>query len=519
VILDRNRCRGEKDGSDLRRRIAMHAFLVLSAASAAGAADFTGRWKGAIVRSDGGRREYEIVLKQQEGKLTGLIVTPGGELTIDVGSVDGDVATITAQNRRFVARLVGEELHLSIPGSRGSTQEVVAHLDSRDPTPTPRPPISLPEIRPLPPNGLAQTPPMGWNSWNKFRTGINAQLIREIADAMVATGMQKAGYSFVNIDDGWEGSRDGAGAIRSNERFPDMKALADYVHSKGLKLGIYSSPGPRTCAGFEGSFNHEAQDARTFSEWGIDYIKYDWCTAPVAYKTDQMRAVYQKMGEAIRATKRPIVYSLCQYGRERVEEWGASVGGNLWRTTGDIGDRWDSMASIGFDKQAGLESSAGPGHWNDPDMLEIGNGGMTDDEYRSHMSLWAMLAAPLIAGNDLRSMTPPTREILTNPEVIAIDQDALGREGKRVSKSGDAEVWARTLRDGSYAIALFNRGTQAASVTARWEDVGIVGEYGVRDVWSHEARGPHDKEYSTTVAPHAVVLLRLAKEPRSASPR
>lgn len=478
--------------------------------------DITGRWKGEIVSPDGGRREWEFILKPDGNKLTGIVVAPFGDIPIAEGSINGDEITFTANRTpgrpmTFKAKLQGEELHVNVPGARGATQEVIARRVSKDPTPAPPPPISLPTLRTLPANGLALTPPMGWNSWNKFRTRINDQLIREIADAMVSSGMQKAGYTFINIDDGWEGIRDAEGNIRSNERFPNMKALADYVHSKGLKLGIYSSPGPRTCAGFEGSFNHEAQDARTFAAWGIDYIKYDWCSAARIYKPEQMHLVYQKMGEALQSTKRPIVYSLCQYGREHVEQWGAAVGGNLWRTTGDISDRWDSMSSIGFDKQTGLEAYANPGHWNDPDMLEIGNGGMSDDEYRTHMSLWAMLAAPLIAGNDLRDMKPTIRDILTNSEVIAIDQDSLGRQGKRVWKSGDLEVWARPLEGQAYAIALFNRGPQSAKVTARWSDIGITGEYKLRDLWEHAARATADKEYTAEVVSHGVVLLRLNK--------
>jgi alpha-galactosidase len=491
------------------------AVLLLIACAIAVAADFTGRWKGDLVREDGGRREYEFVLKPEGGKVTGLVAMPNGEFPIIEGSISGNEINFVAspgegRRTRFKATLQGEELHVQIPG-RGGAQELVARRVSRQPVPAPPPKISLPALRKLPANGLALTPPMGWNSWNKFRTGINDKLIREIADAMVSSGMKKAGYTFINIDDGWEAGRDAKGNIQSNERFPNMKALADYVHSKGLKLGIYTSPGPRTCAGFEGSFNHEAQDARTFAAWGIDYIKYDWCTAARVYKSEQMRAAYQKMGEALQATRRPIVYSLCQYGREHVEQWGAAVGGNLWRTTGDIRDSWDSMSSIGFDKQVGLAPYAGPGHWNDPDMLEIGNGGMSDAEYRTHMSLWAMLAAPLIAGNDLRSMTPAIRDILTNAEVLAIDQDPLGQEGKQVSKSGDLEVWARPLKGGAHAVALFNRGAAAAKITARWSDVGITGQYKLRDLWEHTSRGTADKEYTAEVPSHGVILLRLSK--------
>jgi alpha-galactosidase len=361
--------------------------------------------------------------------------------------------------------------------------------------------------------GRAPTPPMGWNSWNKFACNITETFVKQIADAMVSTGMQDAGYQYINIDDGWEAGRDQTGHIQANARFPDMKGLADYVHGKGLKLGIYSSPGFRTCAGFEGSLNHEADDARTFAAWGIDYLKYDWCTAPLAYEVSQMRAAYQKMGEALAATGRPIVYSLCQYGREHVEQWGAAVGGNLWRTTGDISDRWDKMSSIGFDKQPGLEPHAAPGHWNDPDMLEIGNGGMTDDEYRTHMSLWALLAAPLIAGNDLRSMSETTKAILTNAEVIAVDQDPEGKQGKRVFKEGDLEVWSRPLTAGALAVGLFNRGTQPTKVTARWQDLGLEGRQKVRDLWTHGPRDSATGELSADVLAHGVVLLRLSAEP------
>src|SRR6202790_3023023 len=257
---------------------------------------------------------------------------------------------------------------------------------------------------------VAETPPMGWNSWNYFAGKINDAIVRAQADAMVSSGMRDAGYVYINIDDTWEADRDAQGVIRTNSKFPDMKALADYVHGKGLKLGIYSSPGPNTCAGYKGTYGHEEQDARTYAAWGIDYLKYDWCAARNLYTDEEMQAVYQKMGDALLATGRPIVYSLCQYGRADVWKWGPEVGGNLWRTTGDIRDAWDSMAKIGFGQNQ-LSEWAVPGHWNDPDMLEIGNGGMTNTEYRTHMSLWSVLASPLIAGNDLRSMTSEIKEI------------------------------------------------------------------------------------------------------------
>jgi len=323
--------------------------------------------------------------------------------------------------------------------------------------------------------------------------------------------MRDAGYVYINIDDTWEGSRDANGNIQTNEKFPDMKALAAYVHGKGLKLGIYSSPGPRTCASFEGSYNHEEQDAKTFAAWGIDYLKYDWCSASQVYEAASMPGVYAKMGEALARSGRDIVYSLCQYGQQSVGEWGAKAGGNLWRTTGDIQDNWRSMSNIGFDQQLGREKFAGPGHWNDPDMLEIGNGGMNDTEYRTHMSLWSLLAAPLLAGNDLRSMAPDILDILTNKEAIAIDQDPLGRQAVRVSKEGDVEVWARPLADGGHAVGLFNRGADTARVTAKWQDIGVTGPRKVRDLWEHADRGEGNDAFWADVPSHGVVLVKLSR--------
>jgi alpha-galactosidase len=357
---------------------------------------------------------------------------------------------------------------------------------------------------------LAPTPPMGWNSWNKFAEKVDDKTVRETADAIVSSGMKDAGYVYVNIDDTWEGKRDAQGNIQTNSKFPDMKALADYVHAKGLKLGIYSSPGPKTCAGYEGSYQHEEQDAKTWAAWGIDYLKYDWCSAEKVYKPAEMQAVYKKMSDALKATGRPIVFSLCQYGLQNVWEWGASVGGNLWRTTDDIEDNWKSMSTIGFDKQTGHEKYAGPGHWNDPDMLEIGNGGMSAVEYRTHLSLWAMLAAPLLAGNDLHAMSQETRDILVNKEVIAIDQDTLGRQGRRASKEGAGEIWMRPLANGDMALALFNRGDAMASITAYWELLGLKGKHKVRDLWAHSDLGAFRDSFSAEVAAHGVMMLRIA---------
>ncbi len=355
---------------------------------------------------------------------------------------------------------------------------------------------------------LAATPPMGWNSWNHFACKVTAADIRAAADAMAGNGMKEAGYIYVNIDDCWQGKRDAQGNIHSNARFGDIKALADYVHSKGLKIGIYSSPGPQTCAHYEGSYQHEAQDAKQYAAWGIDYLKYDWCSASRVYKPSQMPEVYKKMHDALAATGRPIVYSLCQYGMERVWRWGPSVGGNLWRTTGDISDHYDRMALIGF-QQNGLQSFAGPGHWNDPDMLEIGNGGMSHDEYVTHMSLWAMLAAPLLAGNDLSKMSAADLAILTNKEVIAVDQDAKGAQGRRVAQEGPLEVWAKPLADGSYAVGLFNGSESAAPITLELKDIGMSSSAQIRDLWAHRDLGSFSGSYTVTVAKHGAAMLKV----------
>jgi alpha-galactosidase len=348
---------------------------------------------------------------------------------------------------------------------------------------------------------------MGWNSWNHFAEKVDDATIRATADALVSTGLRDAGYIYLNIDDTWAGKRDANGVMHPNEKFPDMKALADYVHSKGLKLGIYSGPGPKTCAGYEGSLGHEEQDAQTYAQWGIDYLKYDWCQQP-PQRVEDMKNAYAKMHDALAKTGRPIVLSLCQYGWHKVWEWGPSVGGNLWRTTGDITDRYNSMAEIGFN-QNGLEKFAGPGHWNDPDMLEVGNGGMNGDEYRTHFSLWAMLAAPLIMGNDLTRMTPYTVEILTNREVIAVDQDQLGKQGFRVAQEGPFEVWMKPMSDGSKVVGLFNRQRTAEQITANFAQIGIRGEATVRDLWLKKDVGTFKDSYSAYVPPHGVVLVRI----------
>jgi alpha-galactosidase len=300
-----------------------------------------------------------------------------------------------------------------------------------------------------------------------------------------------------------------------------MKALSTYVHSKGLKLGIYSSPGPNTCAGYEGTYGHEEQDARTYAAWGIDYLKYDWCSARNIYKDEEMQAVYQKMGDALRAAGRPVVYSLCQYGRADVWKWGPEVAGNLWRTTGDIRDAWDSMSKIGFNQREPLEKGgeesarkdladwAKPGHWNDPDMLEIGNGAMNETEYQTHMALWSMLAAPLLAGNDLRDVPPGIMAILTNHDILAIDQDKEGKQGRRVWQSGEQEIWVRELSGGDKAVAVFNRAAEPAKVTVKWADLKMKTPSRAKDLWAHKDESLTGPELHTTAAGHGVVIWRV----------
>jgi alpha-galactosidase len=364
-------------------------------------------------------------------------------------------------------------------------------------------------------------PPMGWNSWNYFAERVDDKGIRAAADQLVATGMKDAGYVYVNIDDTWEGERDASGVLHTNAKFPDMKALADYVHSKGLKIGIYSSPGPKTCAGFEGSLGHEAQDAKMYAEWGFDYLKYDLCSyipevmqkeAPTD-KAAQMRLMidaYGKMDKALKSTGRPIVYSLCQYGWDSVWEWGPSVGANLWRTTGDISPDWDRMYVI-LSQQEGLEKYAGPGHWNDPDMLEVGNGKLSLAENRTHFSMWAMLAAPLLAGNDLPNMKPEIKAILTNRDVIAIDQDPLGKQGARIYSDGEVDVWSRQLSGGAVAIAVVNAGSDRYSshpFHLNLRKLGLAGTQTGQDLWTGKTTNLTDN-MPLELASHDVLLVRL----------
>jgi alpha-galactosidase len=380
------------------------------------------------------------------------------------------------------------------------------------------------------PHSLALTPPMGWNSWNVWGTSVDDAKVRAAADALISTGLAAVGYQYVNIDDAWEGRRDEQGRITSNEKFPDMKALANYVHSKGLKLGIYSSPGKKTCADYEGSYGHEAQDAQTYANWGIDLLKYDWCS----YKDiagdeslPELKKPYEVMRKALDASGPDIVFSLCQYGKGDVWKWGQSVGGNYWRTTGDITDSWTSMSDIGFG-QDGHEKYAGPGHWNDPDMLVVGKLGwgpnirptrLSPHEQQTHMTLWCMLAAPLLIGCDLSRMDDFTLALLSNPEVIEIDQDPLGKQARRVVRTGSVargpnadicEVWSRPLSDRSLAVALFNRGRKDATISIDWKTFGLSGPQKIRDLWKRSDLGLFVDSFSATVPRRGSVLIKLS---------
>ena len=364
-------------------------------------------------------------------------------------------------------------------------------------------------------NGLAKTPPMGWNSWNHFGCDVSAQLIRETADAMVASGMKDAGYRYVVIDDCWEVARDAQGRlVADSARFPGgIKPLADYVHGKGLKFGIYTDAGRRTCQGRPGTYEHEEIDAKTFAEWGVDYVKEDWCNAEGLDAPTQ----YAKFRDALSKTGRSIVLSICEWGLNQPWDWAPKTG-NLWRTTGDISDRWNSVMSL-LDLSSQHASVAGPGAWNDPDMLEVGNGRMTNEEYRAHFSLWALMAAPLMAGNDLRQIggttlsreDQRTKEILTNAEVIAVDQDSLGVQGTLVQESPpERQVWAKKMKDGSVAIVLLNRAEVSTEITANFRRAGLAASKAtVRDLWAHTDLGVFTDSYKATVPAHGVAMIRI----------
>ena len=368
---------------------------------------------------------------------------------------------------------------------------------------------------------LALTPPMGWNSWNVWGLATDDQKVRDAADHLVKSGLAAHGFQYINIDDAWEGERDGEGNIQPNEKFPDMKALSDYVHSKGLKLGIYSSPGPRTCGGYLGSYRHEQQDADTFARWGVDFLKYDWCSYGKLVGNDptveERKKPYRIMAEALERCGRDVVLSICQYGAGNVSQWGEEVGGNLWRTTEDIGDYWGMVYDY-INKQVGLEQYAGPGHWNDPDMLVVGSVGwgpslhpteLTPHQQISHITLWCMLAAPLLIGCDLSDLDEFTVNLLSNDEVLDVDQDPLGVQGRRVKLADDHEVWTRPLWDGTLAVAVLNLSKEDNAVELRWSDIGLEGGQPVRDLWLRRDLGGFEGKCELRFPPQSSKLLKV----------
>ena len=379
---------------------------------------------------------------------------------------------------------------------------------------------------------IALTPPLGWNSWNCFANAVDQDKVKAAADAMVNSGLINHGWTYINMDDCWEikpGStdpkltgepRNAAGMINTNKKFPDMKGLTDYIHSKGLKAGLYSSPGPLTCAGFTASYQFEEKDAQQWAKWGFDYIKYDWCSYGNIYRGNELAGLqkpYRILHDALNKVDRDILYSLCQYGMGKVWEWGEEVGGNCWRTTGDITDTWGSMSQIGFN-QAGEEKYAGPGHWNDPDMLVVGLVGwgpqlhpsrLTAEEQYTHISLWSLMASPLLIGCDMTRMDAFTKSLLSNDEVIEINQDPLGKQASRVSKEGGIEIWVKELEDGSKAVGLFNRSLSDETVKASWNVIGVTGKQIARDVWRQKDQGTFSNVFSAVVPAHGVKLITL----------
>ncbi|MDR3708363.1 MAG: NPCBM/NEW2 domain-containing protein [Capsulimonadaceae bacterium] len=369
---------------------------------------------------------------------------------------------------------------------------------------------------------LAQTPPMGWNSWNVWAGKITQDKVEAAADAMVNSGLAAHGYQYVNIDDTWEGQRDAQGRVTSNAKFPDMTGLANYVHQKGLKIGIYSSPGPQTCARYEGSYQHEELDAQTYADWGFDYLKYDWCSYGDVVKgqsgPDVFKKPYAVMGKALAKASRDIVFSFCQYGMGEVWTWGESLGGNCWRTTGDINDSWPSLRKI-YQSQNGHEAYAGPGHWNDPDMLVVGQVGwgrphpshLSPNEQLLHMSLWCLLSSPLLIGCDMSNLDDFTKALLTNDEALDINQDPLGKPAGRIAMDGDVEVWARPLADGTWAVGLVNPLLEATDGTLQLSALKLKGAQPIRDLWLHKDLGEISGSYTVSVPAHGIVLLKVGK--------
>lgn len=375
-------------------------------------------------------------------------------------------------------------------------------------------------------NTLSLTPPMGWNSWNCWGLSVSEEKVKSSAQALIDKGLTDHGWTYMNIDDGWERmQRADDGTIVTNEKFPDMKGLGNWLHSHGLKFGIYSSPGTLTCGGYTASYQHEMQDATSYANWGIDYLKYDWCSYGEVYKNEGDTSVaaymkpYQVMQHALKAQSRDIHYSLCQYGMKDVWKWGDKVDGNSWRTTGDIVDTWESLSDIGF-KQNIASPYSQPGHWNDPDMLIVGQVGwgenlhptrLTPDEQYTHISLWCLLSSPLLIGCDISKLDDFTLNLLSNDEVLAIDQDALGKGAMQVIKTGNYQVWMKDLEDGTKAIGIFNLSEKYQTISINWDGILPDKKYNVRDLWREKNLGTFKDAFKTTVTPHGVTLIKITK--------
>ena len=359
---------------------------------------------------------------------------------------------------------------------------------------------------------LAQTPPMGWNSWNAYGCGVTGEKVRAAADDLVKSGLARRGYALVNVDDCWQGARDESGQITANSKFGDMKALGDFIHARGLKFGIYSAPSPQTCAGFVGSYGHEFDDAKTYGRWGVDYLKYDYCGYDsVAREVGRERylAPFARMRTALDVAGRDIVYSISQYGKSEVWQWAgrAPVGANLWRTSRDLKGNYGSVARIGF-AQDGLANWAAPGRWNDPDMLYLHK--LSPPAQMTQMTLWSLLAAPLLIGSDIAKLSPLSLDLLANSEVIEVDQDPLGIGARRVARNGQTEVWARPLWDGTVAVGVFNRGSEAAKVVVNWKELGLSGAQPARDLWRKTDLGELES-LTATVLPRGAVLVKVGR--------
>ena len=368
--------------------------------------------------------------------------------------------------------------------------------------------LPLPGLQDVSLHSPLKTPPMGWASRQRLGTMIDDESIKEAADALDETGLKALGYTYIEVDDGWQGARDAHGMLHGGEKFPDMKALGDYIHSKGLIFGLMTSVAPQSCAGFTGSYGHEREDAKTFAEWGVDVLIYDWCGAEKIDPTQaEIQATYQKMGEALKASGRNIAYTISEGGEFDVASWAPKTGATIWRAGKDVQDNWQSVMEAS-DAVNGIEPNE-PGRWSDPGLVQIGNGGMTPDEYRSHLNLWAVMGGPLVLGTDIRIMRKETMDLLTNKEVLAVDQDAAATQGRRVVQSGSTEVWAKPLADGSTAVLFVNRSTASASVAVSWEQLGIVGRRQVRDLWWHESIGTANNRYAVFLTAHTSLLVRM----------